>query len=201
MKCDVKVAESNPDALLAVACTFCSKSIGQRVGRKRVATPTSPPQPSTPQSPLASPQTHTTSTTAGTTGSTSGSVVKSKTSTSEGDIETCNCRKPRARCALCLSRLNTAASLALFKTNGRLHNNKFSTYLSPDCTLTSKQLEASSKMTKDGQPRASPRFPFSSFTVFCATCRHSGHALHYLEWFEGNANCPVAGCTCSCYNL
>jgi hypothetical protein len=133
---------------------------------------------------------------------------KSKTSTSEGDIDVCNCRKPRARCALCLSRLNTAASLALFKTNGRIHtHSKFNIAypVSEDVKSfrnhdkeTSSNKNASSNKNHVCRPNHSPRFPFSSFTAFCATCRHSGHALHYLEWFKDNVNCPVAGCTCTC---
>jgi len=199
MKNNAVTVDHSPDPLLAVACTFCSKSIGQKAGRRRVGTPTSP---TSPLSPLPSPHLHlhqhstTASTTAGTAGSTNSSggtsTIRHGKNESSDSIDTCSCRKPRARCSLCLSRLNTAASLALFKTCGRVHKSNTST------NPTKSSMTSRHHNHKHPLP---PRFPFSSFTVFCATCRHSGHALHYLEWFNLNTSCPVAGCTCTCDTL
>ena len=133
-------SEASLTTRLAVACTYCSKSIGHRTGDS--VPKSKPPTPAV--------------------ASSGGGGKKSR----EGEEASCSCRKPRSRCALCLSRLNTSSSLALF-----------------------------------AQRRRPTRFPFDSFTVFCATCRHSGHALHYLEWFDLHSNCPVAGCTCTCSSL
>lgn len=145
-------SETGLAARLAVACTFCSKSIGHRTA----PAPTSLPKPAAASSPASS------SPVPPPTGKKTGKETAGDTG--------CSCRKPRSRCALCLSRLNTSSSLALFAQRRR-----------PDSAL--------------------PKFPFDSFTVFCATCRHSGHALHYLEWFNAHSNCPVAGCTCTCSSL
>lgn len=136
---------------LAVACTFCSKSIGHR---------TTPALKSVTSNAAASPPA----------ASSSSPPTGKKAGKETSGEAVCSCRKPRSRCALCLSRLNTSSSLALFAQRRR-----------PDSAL--------------------PKFPFDSFTVFCATCRHSGHALHYLEWFNSHSNCPVAGCTCTCSSL
>lgn len=104
--------------------------------------------------------------------------------------EPCKCLKPRARCSLCLARLNTPSTLQLFRGKTELDafgGIKLSSY---DTSLT----------TENSNP-VIVKNPFASFSVFCATCRHSGHASHYLDWFKAHNHCPVSGCTCQCSSL
>lgn len=111
-------------------------------------------------------------------------------SSSSPTDEPCKCMKPRARCSLCLARLNTPSTLNLFRGKTELDafgGIKLSSY---DTSLS----------TKTSNP-VIVKNPFASFTVFCATCRHSGHASHYLDWFKTNNHCPVSGCTCQCSSL
>lgn len=90
----------------------------------------------------------------------------------------CSCGKPRLRCTFCLSRLNTSSALQMFQPSFKVDK------------------------TDDGlQLIKSVTHPRAAFTVFCVTCRHSGHALHYLNWFQNNSTCPVSGCTCPCASL
>lgn len=90
----------------------------------------------------------------------------------------CACRKPRLRCTFCLSRLNTSSTLQMFQPSFKIEKND------------------------DGKQSMKPvTHPFAAFTVFCVTCRHSGHAVHYLNWFKNNSTCPVSGCTCPCASL
>ncbi|KAI8812511.1 WD40-repeat-containing domain protein [Cladochytrium replicatum] len=34
--------------------------------------------------------------------------------------------------------------------------------------------------------------------TWCQTCRHGGHAVHILDWFEEHTICPVSDCSCQC---
>lgn len=159
-------SRKEPVVRMAIACNFCSKSIGQKAGSPVTKSG------STSSTPIHNPPVphYTSPTRAG-----SGSTVGRKNSS---ERNTCSCLKPRARCSLCLTRLNTSSSLNMF--------------LGPQRTPDATRHEPSPGPLKN---------PFSSFTVFCATCRHSGHASHYLEWFKSNVNCPVSGCTCRCSSL
>lgn len=91
--------------------------------------------------------------------------------------DTCICKKPRSRCSFCFSRLDTSSTLSMFQPSLKTNINNEQ--------LTAKRV----------------RHPFEAFTVFCVTCRHSGHAIHYIDWFKTNSNCPVSGCTCSCSSI
>lgn len=102
----------------------------------------------------------------------------------------CRCRKPRARCSLCLSRLNTPSTHNLFRSKSELEAFGAIKISSYDTSL----------ITEKSDP-VIVKNPLASFTVFCATCRHSGHASHYLDWFQTNNHCPVSGCTCQCSSL
>lgn len=90
----------------------------------------------------------------------------------------CSCGKPRLRCTFCLSRLNTSSALQMFQPSFKVDKS-----------------DEGQRVTK------SIPHPKAAFTVFCVTCRHSGHALHYLNWFQNNSTCPVSGCTCTCASL
>ncbi len=35
----------------------------------------------------------------------------------------------------------------------------------------------------------------------CQRCRHGGHLLHMMQWFETETHCPVYGCSCSCHSF
>ncbi|KAI8890822.1 hypothetical protein K501DRAFT_236548 [Backusella circina FSU 941] len=39
---------------------------------------------------------------------------------------------------------------------------------------------------------------FDLWFTWCQTCRHGGHALHMLDWFQTHSTCPVSTCTCQC---
>lgn len=105
-------------------------------------------------------------------------VSPSITKSAIAKSDVCMCRKPRPRCSFCFSRLNTPSSLQMFQPSFKIDQND------------------------QGQPVIKRvNHPFGAFTVFCMTCRHSGHATHYLNWFKTNSTCPVSGCTCSCSSL
>ncbi|XP_035227424.1 GATOR complex protein MIOS-like isoform X2 [Stegodyphus dumicola] len=42
---------------------------------------------------------------------------------------------------------------------------------------------------------------FSNWLTWCQTCRHGGHSVHILTWFEHHNECPVTGCMCKCMTL
>ena len=93
----------------------------------------------------------------------------------QAQTDSCICNKPRNRCCFCLNRLNSSSTLRMFQPSFKIDRNDV------------------------GKPVVKRvTHPFAAFTVFCATCRHSGHATHYLNWFKTNSTCPVGGCTCSC---
>ncbi len=39
---------------------------------------------------------------------------------------------------------------------------------------------------------------FDLWFTWCQTCRHGGHAIHILQWFEKHKICPVSECNCQC---
>ena len=39
---------------------------------------------------------------------------------------------------------------------------------------------------------------FDLWFTWCQSCRHGGHAIHMLQWFEKHKVCPVSECTCEC---
>jgi len=40
---------------------------------------------------------------------------------------------------------------------------------------------------------------FDLWFTWCQTCRHGGHAVHILDWFNsGRSECPVSDCKCRC---
>ncbi|RIA86881.1 hypothetical protein C1645_778580 [Glomus cerebriforme] len=39
---------------------------------------------------------------------------------------------------------------------------------------------------------------FDLWFTWCQTCRHGGHAIHMLQWFQKHKVCPVSECTCEC---
>ncbi|KAI8819257.1 uncharacterized protein EV422DRAFT_498169 [Fimicolochytrium jonesii] len=89
------------------------------------------------------------------------------------------CRKPLPRCALCLLHLGTPAdTLRYFGRRGGKANE-------PDTDLTAENKDLG----------------FELWFTWCQTCRHGGHALHMLQWFEGHAVCPVSNCACRCREL
>jgi hypothetical protein len=40
----------------------------------------------------------------------------------------------------------------------------------------------------------------TAFT-WCQTCRHGGHAIHIMQWFSRNDQCPVSECECRCNDV
>lgn len=43
--------------------------------------------------------------------------------------------------------------------------------------------------------------PFAKWFSWCQSCRHGGHTEHLTQWFSTHAECPVAQCTCKCFDL
>jgi hypothetical protein len=41
----------------------------------------------------------------------------------------------------------------------------------------------------------------SDSTSRCQRCRHGGHLVHMMQWFETETHCPVYGCNCSCHSF
>ncbi|CAO3636556.1 unnamed protein product [Cunninghamella blakesleeana] len=39
---------------------------------------------------------------------------------------------------------------------------------------------------------------FDLWFTWCQTCRHGGHAIHMLDWFQNHTSCPVSNCNCQC---
>ena len=182
---DNVITEKLSDVRLSIACNYCSRSIATGPKSSRPGSPVDDKSTSSPKDGKDK---------QGKKGKGSSSS-QDKTSpvavtVSSPIDEPCKCMKPRARCSICLSRLNTSATLHLFRGKTDLDSYggvKLSSYDTSLSTETSDPVVV--------------RNPFASFTVFCATCRHSGHALHYLDWFKTNNHCPVSGCTCQCSSL
>ncbi|XP_055851690.1 GATOR complex protein MIOS isoform X1 [Episyrphus balteatus] len=42
---------------------------------------------------------------------------------------------------------------------------------------------------------------FSKWFSWCQTCRHGGHTEHIMQWFSQNSECPVALCSCKCFDM
>lgn len=43
--------------------------------------------------------------------------------------------------------------------------------------------------------------PFAKWFSWCQSCRHGGHTEHLTQWFSNHTECPVASCTCKCFDL
>eukprot|EP00794_Sanderia_malayensis_P003124 gene3124-3592_t len=43
--------------------------------------------------------------------------------------------------------------------------------------------------------------PFNNWFTWCQSCKHGGHAVHLVEWFREESECPVTGCICHCNSL
>ncbi|GBB83809.1 hypothetical protein RclHR1_10480001 [Rhizophagus clarus] len=39
---------------------------------------------------------------------------------------------------------------------------------------------------------------FDLWFTWCQSCRHGGHAIHMLQWFQKHKVCPVSECPCEC---
>ena len=39
---------------------------------------------------------------------------------------------------------------------------------------------------------------FDLWFTWCNLCRHGGHSIHILDWFEAHSECPVSNCHCHC---
>ncbi|KAI9106057.1 hypothetical protein DFS34DRAFT_43429 [Phlyctochytrium arcticum] len=87
-----------------------------------------------------------------------------------------NCRKPLPRCALCLLHLGTPAENMQY----------FSRRDKPGTRLEG------SGTTPSG---------FDLWFSWCQTCRHGGHAIHMLQWFDKHDICPVSDCSCRCREI
>jgi hypothetical protein len=44
-------------------------------------------------------------------------------------------------------------------------------------------------------------YSFSLLRCRCQRCRHGGHLLHMMQWFETQTQCAVHGCSCSCHSF
>jgi hypothetical protein len=70
----------------------------------------------------------------------------------------------------------------------------------PKCSICLLQIDTAPEEDDSGSTLANA-------LVFCQNCHHGGHQKHITEWFEGgedaegHAECPVAGCTCTCSRL
>ncbi|XP_065053231.1 GATOR2 complex protein MIOS-like isoform X2 [Rhopilema esculentum] len=40
--------------------------------------------------------------------------------------------------------------------------------------------------------------PFDNWFTWCQNCKHGGHAVHLIDWFKEETECPVTGCPCRC---
>ncbi|KND02899.1 uncharacterized protein SPPG_01978 [Spizellomyces punctatus DAOM BR117] len=87
-----------------------------------------------------------------------------------------NCRKPLPRCALCLLHLGTAAE---------------------NLQYFSRRDKPSPSSGTDGSALSG----FDLWFTWCQTCRHGGHAVHMLQWFEKHQECPVSDCRCRCREI
>jgi len=59
----------------------------------------------------------------------------------------------------------------------------------------------SSHMQRQGGSKPRNDFqqnPFDNWFTWCQNCKHGGHALHLIEWFREERECPVTGCCCFC---
>ncbi|KAJ3180188.1 hypothetical protein HDU85_004191 [Gaertneriomyces sp. JEL0708] len=77
-----------------------------------------------------------------------------------------NCRKPLPRCALCLLHMGTPAESPQYFSR------------------------------RDKSAPSSEFNGFDTWFTWCQTCRHGGHALHLMQWFENHNDCPVSECKC-----
>lgn len=71
----------------------------------------------------------------------------------------------------------------------------------PRCSICLLQIDTTPEQDENGSTLANA-------LVFCQNCHHGGHQKHIIEWFEGDqedvdghAECPVAGCSCTCNRL
>ena len=81
-----------------------------------------------------------------------------------------SCRKPLPRCAICLLNLGT-----------------------PIDSVRDAMESAGLVPASVDRP-----FGFDLWFTWCQTCRHGGHAIHMLQWFESHKQCPVSDCSCMC---
>ena len=79
--------------------------------------------------------------------------------------------------------------------------------LLPKCALCLRPLsslnpysELSKAKSAQGVPRPQ-EISYSEWVSWCQKCRHGGHVGHLTQWFEGNSECPVSGCSCRCSML
>ena len=93
-----------------------------------------------------------------------------------------HCRKPLPRCAVCMMDLGSPLASWGGPTGPRV------------LTSTAKKIVGDASANNKSHP-------FSSWILWCQTCRHGGHSGHLLDWFAEHSDCPVTGCICRCLNL
>ncbi|KAG9294907.1 hypothetical protein G9A89_003247 [Geosiphon pyriformis] len=84
-----------------------------------------------------------------------------------------DCRLPLPRCSICLLNLGTPID-------------------SLRAQIPYNQDGHAPSSTKDGPAG------FDLWFTWCQTCRHGGHAIHILQWFQKHKYCPVSDCSCQC---
>lgn len=83
-----------------------------------------------------------------------------------------SCRKPLPRCVLCLLHMGMP-------------------------------LDGLQAVTEDPQQEGNDKKDLGGMAFWfswCQTCRHGGHAIHLMQWFSRNVECPVSDCRCQCNN-
>lgn len=77
--------------------------------------------------------------------------------------------------------------------------------LLPKCALCLRPLSSLnpySELSKAKQATPRPQdISYAEWVSWCQKCRHGGHVGHLMQWFEGNTECPVSGCSCRCSML
>ena len=114
-----------------------------------------------------------------------------------------SCKKPLPRCAVCLGSFSVSVS-----STSTVMTRQPSTTTLPMTSLTSigvnaaQQAAAAKNVTQtNAQTNASAsnqqQTAFGDWFSWCQKCRHGGHAVHMMEWFEKHPQCPVTDCKCT----